>query len=868
MTNFILVVDDDDLTRMQLRDLLAQAGYRVAEARDGEEALAMYTQLQPDLVLLDIFIPGIDGISCCAQLQKLPGSANTPVLLMTGFSDQATLEQAFAVGASDYVTKPIQWQVLYQRVRRLLEARSTVEELRQQTEQAQSREAQLRMDITKRKQAEEALEAYANRQALVAELSQMALAGTDLSTLMDSSVSLIAQSLKVEYCKVLELLPNGDTLLLRAGVGWQQGLVGCATVSAGMNSQAGYTLLIQEPVIVIDLPTEKRFNGPKLLHDHQVVSGISVVIHGKERPFGVLGAHTTRSHTFSRDDIYFLQSIANVLATAIERQRVEDALRESEERFQIIARATNNAVWDWNLLTNQVWWNDGVYKLFGYSQEEVGDYVDWWFKYIHPENRQRIVSDIHSTINSGEQFWSNEYRFRRSDDSYAYIFERGYVVHDNAGKPVRMIGAMMDITERKLVQQELQRQNLRSKLFADVTLKIRQSLQIDEILQTSVTEVQKLLNADRVLIFRLHSDGSGTVVKEAVVPSFPAILGHKVVDTCFINEYIPKYLQGRISAITDIKQANIQPCHQEFLQQFGVQANLVVPILQTNQLWGLLIAHQCNSPRRWTSWETELLRQLADQIAIGLAQAKMLEQETRQNQELARSNEELQQFAFIASHDLQEPLRKIKTFGDRLKATYGDTLTEQARDYLDRMQNGVRRMQALIEDLLTLSRVTTRAQPFVSVNLTQVTQEVLSDLEVLVQHTCGSVEVGDLPTIKGDPLQMRQLLQNLIGNALKFHRQQEPPIVKIYSQTTNGENGSEVCRIIVEDNGIGFDEKYIERIFNVFQRLHGRSEYEGTGIGLAICRKITERHQGSITAKSQPRQGASFIVTLPINSVS
>lgn len=868
MTNFILVVDDDDLTRMQLRDLLAQAGYRVAEARDGEEALAMYTQLQPDLVLLDIFIPGIDGISCCAQLQKLPGSANTPVLLMTGFSDQATVEQAFAVGASDYVTKPIQWQVLYQRVRRLLEARCTVEELRQQTEQAQSREAQLRMDITKRKQAEEALEAYANRQALVAELSQMALAGTDLSTLMDSSVSLIAQSLKVEYCKVLELLPDADTLLLRAGVGWQQGLVGCATVSAGMNSQAGYTLLTQEPVIVIDLPKEKRFNGPKLLHDHQVVSGISVVIHGKERPFGVLGAHTTRSHTFSRDDIYFLKSIANVLATAIDRQRVEDALRESEERFQIIARATNNAVWDWNLLTNQVWWNDGVYKLFGYSQEEVGDYVDWWFKYIHPENRQRIVSDIHSTINSGEQCWSNEYRFRRSDDSYAYIFERGYVVHDNTGKPVRMIGAMMDMTERKLVQQELQRQNLRSKLFADVTLKIRQSLQIDEILQTSVTEVQKLLKADRVLIFRLHSDGSGTVVKEAVVTGFPAILGHKVVDTCFINEYIPKYLQGRISAITDIKQANIQPCHQEFLQQFGVQANLVVPILQTNQLWGLLIAHQCNSPRRWTSWETELLRQLADQIAIGLAQAKMLEQETRQNQELARSNEELQQFAFIASHDLQEPLRKIKTFGDRLKATYGDTLTEQARDYLDRMQNGVRRMQALIEDLLTLSRVTTRAQPFVSVNLTQVTQEVLSDLEVLVQQTKGSVEVGDLPTIKADPLQMRQLLQNLIGNALKFHRQQEPPIVKIYSQITNEENGSELCRIIVEDNGIGFDEKYIERIFNVFQRLHGRSEYEGTGIGLAICRKIAERHQGSITAKSQPRQGASFIVTLPINSVS
>ncbi|MBR8834528.1 MAG: GAF domain-containing protein [Stigonema ocellatum SAG 48.90 = DSM 106950] len=723
------------------------------------------------------------------------------------------------------------------------------------------------MDITKRKQAEEALEVHAKRQALVAELSQMALAGIDLPTLMHQTVSLVAESLKVEYCKILELLPDGNTLLLRAGVGWQQGQVGKATVSAGMNSEAGYTLLSDEPVIVSDLRTETRFNEPTLLHDHQVVSGISVVIHGKERRFGVLGAHTIRKRTFSRDEVYFLQTIANVLATAIERQRVEDAFRESEERFEIIARATNNAVWDWNLLTNQVWWNEGVYTLFGYWAEEVGNHINWWFECIHPENRQRIISDIHAVRDSGEQFWSNEYRFRRRDGSYAYIFERGYVVHDNTGKPVRMIGAMMDMTERKRVQQELQRQNLRSKLFADVTLKIRQSLQIDEILQTSVTEVQKLLHADRVLIFRLHPDGHGAVVQEAVVSGFPVVLGQNLVDSCFIEEYTPKYLQGRISTITDIKEAEIDPCHREFLQQFGVQANLVVPILHTNQLWGLLIAHQCNSPRQWTSWETELLRELGDQIGVALAQAKMLEQETRQRQELARSNEELQQFAFIASHDLQEPLRKIKTFSDRLKVSYSDLLTEQARDYLERMQNAVRRMQALIEDLLTLSRVTTKAQPFVSVNLSQVTQEVLSDLELLIQQTRGSVEVGDLSTIQADPLQMHQLLQNLIGNALKFHRQEEPPMVKIYSQTLRGEDGTELCRIIVEDNGIGFDEKYVERIFNVFQRLHGRSEYDGTGIGLAICRKITERHQGSITARSQPGHGATFIVTLPTHSL-
>jgi light-regulated signal transduction histidine kinase (bacteriophytochrome) len=306
----------------------------------------------------------------------------------------------------------------------------------------------------------------------------------------------------------------------------------------------------------------------------------------------------------------------------------------------------------------------------------------------------------------------------------------------------------------------------------------------------------------------------------------------------------------------------------EFLQQFDVKANLVVPILLQNQLWGLLIAHQCTHPRIWTTWETELLSQLANQIGIALAQAKLLERETRQRLELTRSNEELQQFAFVASHDLQEPLRKIKAFGDRLKATCSDNISQQGLDYIDRMANASQRMQSLIEDLLMLSRITTRAQPFVPVNLVQVIAEVLSDLEVRLQQTGGQVEIHDLPIINADPVQIRQLLQNLIGNALKFHHPQISPVVKIYSQMLSKPNGNEYCQIIIEDNGIGFDEKYLDRIFNVFQRLHGRSEYEGTGIGLAICRKIVERHQGNITAHSQPGHGAKFIVTLPLNITS
>ena len=444
-------------------------------------------------------------------------------------------------------------------------------------------------------------------------------------------------------------------------------------------------------------------------------------------------------------------------------------------------------------------------------------------------------------------------------------------IFDGAGRPQYLLGISEDITVAKRAQEEFQQQNLRLQLFSNIALKIRQSLQLEEILQTTVTEVQKILQASRVLIFRLWPSGVGKVVTEAVVPGWPSVISMGITDDCFGPEYIEKYRQGRMRVIEDLKNADLEPCLVEFLHQFGVKAKLVVPILQKQDVWGLLIAHQCDQTRQWQSFEVELLQQLATQVGIALAQAQLLEEETRRRQELAAYNAELQQFAYVASHDLQEPLRKIQAFGDRLKAKYSSALTEQGRDYIERMQNAAGRMQTLIDDLLTFSRVTSKAQPFVSVSLYQVTQEVLSDLEVRIQQTKGRVEVGELPIIDGDPVQMRQLLQNLISNALKFHRNDEPPLVSVRGQLlknteqlTESSLATEFCQLIIQDNGIGFEMKYLDRIFNVFQRLHGRSEYEGTGMGLAICRKIAERHNGSITATSTLGQGATFIVTLPI----
>jgi len=235
--------------------------------------------------------------------------------------------------------------------------------------------------------------------------------------------------------------------------------------------------------------------------------------------------------------------------------------------------------------------------------------------------------------------------------------------------------------------------------------------------------------------------------------------------------------------------------------------------------------------------------------------------------ELKRSNRELQDFAFIASHDLQEPLRKIRAFGDRLQSNFGDQLGEKGSDYIERMRNASQRMTVLINDLLTFSRITTKAEPFKKVDLQEVLDEVLEDLEIAIEESGANVSASELSVIEADYSQMKQLLQNLISNALKFSREDVPPEIRIES-VIRKEDAEEpdFLELQVSDNGIGFDPQYADRIFQPFQRLHGKNAYVGTGIGLSVCRRIVERHGGSVEVHSEPGAGSTFRILLPLES--
>jgi light-regulated signal transduction histidine kinase (bacteriophytochrome) len=241
---------------------------------------------------------------------------------------------------------------------------------------------------------------------------------------------------------------------------------------------------------------------------------------------------------------------------------------------------------------------------------------------------------------------------------------------------------------------------------------------------------------------------------------------------------------------------------------------------------------------------------------------RTLEKKVRERtQELERRNAELADFASIVSHDLKEPLRKISVFGDRLRDVFRPALDERGLDFIERIRSSAERMSNLINDLLSYTRVTAGAETHGLVDLSRIMGEVTADLEIRIEKSAGIVTASGLPFLEADPVQMRQLFQNFISNALKFHAPDRPPVIRVTGRTVTGAGA---CEIVFEDNGIGIEPRYFDKIFGVFQRLHSRDDYEGSGIGLAICKKIVEHHTGSIRLESTPGKGTMFIIRLPL----
>jgi PAS domain S-box-containing protein len=471
-----------------------------------------------------------------------------------------------------------------------------------------------------------------------------------------------------------------------------------------------------------------------------------------------------------------------------------------------------------------------------------------WLRCVHPEDRQRTNAAWRAAVD-GTADYDVEYRLRRHDGEYRWFAVRGIPLRDQGGRVVRWYGCCTDIHDR--TQQAATLERLVTERTAELhqrNAELReQRIFVDAILDNVSEGIVACDTGGRLKLFNAATRRMHGLPVEPLPPDrWPEFYSLFEADglTPMPADRVPLLLAWRGEAVTDAEmviRAAGQP--DRYVVCSGEQLRAA-----DGTLFGAVVSMRDMTERR--KYERQLL----------LASAALRE-----------SNEELEKFAYIASHDLQEPLRKIQAFGTRLADKFRAAVGEQGKDYIDRMLDSAGRMRQLINDLLAFSRVSTKGTSFGPVNLDLVVRDVLSDLEDQIARSGGRVEVDALPTVDGDVIQLRQSFQNLIGNALKFARPGVPPVVQVsatpfaqLSEATDPPRPDGTgWRITVKDNGIGFEQGYADRIFELFQRLHTRTQYEGTGLGLAIVRKIMLRHGAAITARGRPGQGSVFVIDWP-----
>ncbi len=439
--------------------------------------------------------------------------------------------------------------------------------------------------------------------------------------------------------------------------------------------------------------------------------------------------------------------------------------------------------------------------------------------------------------------------------------------------------------EFKPIEREIERANFQveqQKALLKVVTRLREPLDLEAIFQATAIEVRQLLTADRVGMFRFYPDSGwddGEFVSEDVDPAFTSAMARKVHDHCLGDQFAIHYQYGRVQAVADIYAAGLSPCHIEILAQFQIRANLVVPLLQGQKLWGLLCINQCSAPRQWQPIEIEFVNHIAEHLGVALQQAELLadlraeiaERQQAQQQaqalnqglrqailELKAVNYELEAFSYSVSHDLRAPLRSIDGFSLALLEDYGERLDDTGQDFLGRIRAATQRMGNLIDDLLTLSRVTRSSINMEAVNLSQIASRIARDLQEGQPER--QVEFTIAPGLqgRGDAHLLHVVLENLLNNAWKFTSKQPQSKIELGMMP----QASGITAYFVKDNGAGFDMAYVDKLFSPFQRLHGMQDFPGNGIGLATVQRIIHRHGGRVWAEGLLGQGATFYFTL------
>ncbi len=1180
----VLIADDNADMREYLQRLLAEH-FEVITAKDGNDAYEKMITDRPELVLSDIMMPLLDGFGLLEKIRQHPELKHTPVIFLSARAGEEAKVEGLDAGADDYLVKPFSAKELLVRVTNHIRINKVRRETEQQFYQL-FLQAPATINVFKGPQHHfeffhpKNKEVFGNKdftgmtvrealpeleqQDVLSILDEVYQTGQTVTKnempvqLRDESGVLRERFFNVAYKPWHNLrgevqgvlnfsIDVTETVQARKRIELSENLF-----RSVLEQAPDPILILKGPDMVLEVANQPLFNVWQVDSSAIGKKFLDILPEAKEQGFldllqdvyfnDKIIKGTETPATFHRQDgtketVYFNfiyqpyremdGQISGVLVIAndvTQQVKAKQQLVESDERFRLVTKATQDAVWDWELQTNSLWWNEGFKTLFGFEDYEIDPTVASWYNGIHPDDQDRVVNGIHEIIDKGDSFWIDEYRFRTSQGSYKSVLDRGYVIRDASGKATRMLGSMQDITERKRIESILkgQKEAFEQAVHAEPLPAV-----LETLVRAAETNASFPLSASLLLL-----DEEGQRLLHGAAPSLPeaynaaihgisigeqvgscgtaAFLQKEVVVADIANDprwhnfkdlalthglracwstpifssrgkvlgtfafYYPEIhtpseedkdvvnLLSRSAGIVIewyqdvLEKQKAEKALMESEKRFRMLADqtpMIIYIVEPNEqatmsyfnktwldytgqnydealerAWNGFIhpddlhlvfekytegfrnkeAYTIPEVRlkrhdgeyRWHTFKgsprflpnggfighvgvgfdiherklaeealkqsEEQFRTLADSIQnltwmarsdgwvywynnrwfeytgapasemegwgwrscyhpeeqdavmaltteglrseepfeftfqmrrhdgeyrwfltrvhplndsngnvvrwVGTStdiddqktfQEKLEMLVTERTQELQRSNQDLQQFAHVASHDLKEPVRKIKTFTLRLEDEFAEMLPEKGKTFINKVQNATDRMIAMIDGVLNYSKADAEKQPISDVDLNEVIDHVEADLEIPINQKNAQIKRGRLPAVPGASLLIYQLFYNLVNNSLKFAKEDTHPVITISSKEVEDVSGR-YAAITIEDNGIGFQQEYAEKIFNTFTRLHSKDRFEGTGLGLALCKKIVERHRGQISAKGEREQGATFTILLPM----
>lgn len=908
----ILIVDDNKTDRILLSTALSIDKNIIIDAINGIDALYKIKNHRPDLIISDIMMPMMDGFMLLKNVKQNSWSKDIPFIFYSAvYSEQEDIELAKTLGASKFITKHTDINDLIKQIKQVIDdvdkgkIKSSFTSI--QNDQYKNRYnniifhkleekiAQLEKEIEKRKMIENALEKsehiahvghwewysetnkltwsdemfhifgitkdqFEEFQSDADKITEKTVHPDDIDIIRKSNMRIISekQTFPLEYRVVWPdstihtvLAQPGEKILNSSGditrlFGIVQDITERKQIeNAITESKEKYKSLFEgaiDAVFVLDLETgiilDANLQAEKLVNSHrdQIVGKHYSILYQNENAGHINKSFCPRMNMVLSSPIYqdIITSDGNVVPVEInsgtvklpngkqiiqgifrditDRKLTEEKLKKSEENLRYAQRVSHTGNWEWDIKQDKITWSEETFRIHGLDPTKQEPNYEQLLKLYHHEDIPEFSKLVNECVYNGTPY-TVVCRIQHSDGSLHHMEGRGEAIRDDNGNIVKLFGTSADITERKIVEEKLKKSE---QLYRTMT----------ECSNDSIWSLDKY--GEFTFMNKRLEEISGYKFEELKGKTLPFLVSKHDIER--VNNIIKTVLEGTA---------------QQFEMTYNNKYNNVVtlsvnsaPIYSYGNIVGVISSG----------------RDITETVRYA-KELKML------TDKLETSNRDLEQFAYTASHDLQEPLRTVCGFAELLESNYKGKLGPDADEFIGYITSGAKRLQQMINDILALSRIGTKGKEFVPTNVERILRIVSENLHSLIDKNRAIITYDQIPTIIADESQIVQLFQNLIDNAIKFRRE-ETPKIHISCKRSNGE-----WIFCVKDNGIGIDKNQFKKLFIIFQRLHSREEYPGTGIGLAICKKIVERHGGKIWLESDVGIGSTFFFTIPARQI-